>query len=82
MNVHLIADVIGYIGVALNLSAYFLLQNRRLDARHWLYPTMNVFGAGMILVSLAVTPNRPAIIVEGAWLAISLYGIFQAFKKH
>jgi len=73
-------DLIGYLGVSLILIAYFLLQIGRLNTEKPLYSALNGLGAVAILVSLYYNPNWPSIIIEIAWLIISLFGLFQSIK--
>ena len=77
-------DLFGYIGVALILTAYGLLQFDRLSPKSTLYSAMNGIGAAGILVSLFFEPNLPAIVIETAWLVISIFGLYQAYlrRKH
>jgi len=73
-------DFIGYIGVALILAAYGLLQFDRISPKSALYSAMNGFGAAGVLISLYFEPNLPALVIESIWLLISLIGLYQAFK--
>jgi hypothetical protein len=45
------------------------------------YSVVNALGAVFILISLTVTFNMASFVIEIAWLMISLFGIFQAFKR-
>ena len=74
-------DFIGYIGVALILSAYGLLQIDRISPKSVLYSALNGLGAAGILVSLYFEPNLPALVIETVWLIISLFGLYQAFSR-
>lgn len=74
-------DFIGYIGVALILIAYGLLQLDRISPKSALYSAINGLGAAGILVSLYFDPNLPALLIETAWLLISLFGLYQAFNR-
>lgn len=71
-------DWVGYLGVALILLAYFLLQAHKLQGHGLLYQLMNVFGAFGVILSLSFTPgaiNWPAFLMELAWIIIGVYGI-------
>ncbi|GHA75274.1 CBU_0592 family membrane protein [Cognatilysobacter bugurensis] len=74
-------DVIGLLGTLLILAAYFLLQVRRIDGNGVLYPTLNLFGAAGILVSLLGTFNLSVFLLEAAWILVSAYGIWQGLKS-
>jgi drug/metabolite transporter (DMT)-like permease len=73
-------DILGLIGVFMVLMAYGLQQMRRIDGNGVLYPSLNLIGAILILISLAYKPNVPAIVMEAAWVAMSVVGIFLAVK--
>ncbi len=71
-------DLLGNAGVAVIVVFYFLLQIDRMDARKPLFSIGNAVGAAFILVSLAEDFNLSAVLMEGFWLAISLYGLARA----
>ncbi len=73
-------DLIGYVGVFMVLVAYTLLQARRMDGNGVWYPLINLVGAILILISLLYKPNMPAIVMEAAWVVVSVVGIFFAIK--
>ena len=73
-------DLIGYAGVFMVLVAYTLLQARRMDGNGVCYPLINLVGAILILISLLYKPNMPAIVMEAAWVVVSVIGIFFAVR--
>jgi hypothetical protein len=75
-------DFVGFIGVGLVLAAYLALQLKWLPADSLKYSLANGVGAALILVSLYYDFNLSAAIIEAAWLAISLWGVFQYFARH
>ena len=77
MEVH---DGLGLIGVALILVMYSLLQTGRLAADHPSFSIGNAIGAALVLVSLAFEFNLSAAILEGIWLALSLYGLVRSLR--
>lgn len=71
-------DWLGYLGVALVLLAFFLLQARRLRGHGLVYQLMNVGGALCVVVSLGagIGPiNWPVFLMQLVWIAISVFGI-------
>jgi hypothetical protein len=70
-------DLIGVIGAVIAISAYFATQQGWLRATDWLFPFANLIAAIMILVSLSVDWNLPAVVIECFWLAISVYGLIR-----
>ncbi len=74
-------DIVGLIGVAAILSAYFLLQTGRLAAETRRFSVLNGLGAALVLVSLYYDFNLSAFIVEGFWLVFSVIGFVRALGR-
>ena len=74
-------DALGLLGVVLFLLAYFLLQVGRMRGHSLTYQLMNAFGALLVLVSLLYAFNLSAFLMELAWLAVSIYGIFRGRRR-
>ena len=72
-----LSDPIGIIGVILLLAAYFGLSANKLKANSLKYQFLNFFAAWMILFSLYFHWNTPSALIEIAWIAISLIGIYR-----
>ncbi len=75
-----IANTVGIVGVVIILIAYFLLSIGRWSAHGFKYQILNFIGAWMILYSLYFYWNLSSVIIEIAWILISAYGIFRAFR--
>ncbi|MGB3457450.1 MAG: hypothetical protein WBG08_00080 [Litorimonas sp.] len=74
-------DLVGLSGVALILFAYFALQTDRLAAEDWRFSALNGLGAVLIMVSLWFTFNLASFVIEVFWLAISLFGLWKAWRR-
>ena len=74
-------DGVGLLGVVAILAAYLLLQQGRLGRDDVAYSALNAVGSGAILLSLVFDFNLSALLVEGLWLVISLYGLARIFVK-
>jgi paired small multidrug resistance pump len=75
-------DWAGYIGVALVLLAFFLLQERKLQGSGLTYQLMNIFGAIGVMLSLGFGNfNLAAFIMQVAWLLIGGYGMVRGIKR-
>lgn len=77
----MIFDIIGLMGVTLILVVYGLLHLDRIDVKKITFSVLNAIGAALILVSLYVDYNLPAVTIEVAWILISLYGIYAAIRR-
>lgn len=73
-------DWIGIGGVMLILLAYLVLQTGRIRGNGLAYQLMNLIGASAVLLSLVYKPNFSAIVMESAWIAISIYGIVRGLR--
>lgn len=77
MDLH---EIIGLAGVALMLGAYGLLMTGRLASERALFHLMNLCGALMVLYSLLHDFNLPTFLIEIAWSAVALYGLWKVYK--
>ena len=67
--------ITGIAGTLLVLVAFFLLQARKLHGNGPVYQLLNAIGAAAIIVSLVYQFNLASMLLEVAWLLISLYGL-------
>lgn len=68
-------EIVGLIGVAQILLAYFLLQVERIKSNDLAYLILNATGSICVLFSLYFRFNLSAFVVEFSWLLISLLGL-------
>lgn len=78
-------DFVGLAGIGFVLAAYFLLQAGKLHGASLGYQLANLFGAVFILVSILandvpVTKMATPTLMQLAWIAISLYGLWRGLK--
>jgi hypothetical protein len=78
MEVH---DVVGALGVFLIVGTYLLLQLGKIGAKELRYSLVNAVGAALVLVSLYSEFNLSAALIEGFWLAISIFGLAKSIQK-
>lgn len=76
-----LTDIAGLAGSGCILAAYGLLQAGRLNRDHLRYSLVNALGAALILVSLVYAYNLPSVVIESAWLLISLAGMARWFRR-
>ncbi|HEX6613794.1 MAG TPA: hypothetical protein VF022_08030 [Rhodanobacteraceae bacterium] len=72
--------IVGIVGTLMVLLAFFLLQARRLHGNGVIYQLLNAFGAAAIIVSLVYEFNLVSMVLEIAWLLISIYGLVVGFR--
>jgi len=73
-------DIIGIVGVALILIAYFLGTEKLIKNDGKLYYVMNIIGAGLACYASFLIDYMPFVILEGTWVMVSIYGLMRAMK--
>lgn len=73
-------DALGTLGVLLVLWAYFALQTKRMKAEDLAYSVLNGVGALFVVTSLLFRFNLSALLMEGAWVLVSLIGVANWIK--
>lgn len=76
-----LTDLIGNIGVALVVFAYFRLQIGRWGFHDLPYLLSNLFGSSLIIVSLVFDFNLSTMILQIFWIGISLIGLMHLYRK-
>ncbi|HKS88852.1 MAG TPA: hypothetical protein VJR70_05375 [Stellaceae bacterium] len=74
-------DIVGIVGASVLITAYFANQQRWLSSEDWRFPLANLLGALLILVSLLFEWNFPSVVIEGFWIAVSLWGIARSLGR-
>ena len=69
---------IGIMGVILTLLAYYLLNMNKLKSNSLSYVWLNLIGAILLLYSLFFHWNLASVLIEIAWVIISLIGLYRA----
>ncbi len=69
------AQPAGVVGVVLILIAYAGAQVGRMEPRSAPALLLNLFGAALILLSLAFRFNLAAFLMEAAWALVAIYGL-------
>lgn len=75
-----LSDWIGSIGVAILLIAFVLILINKISKNGMTYLFMNFIGSGLAGVASYLIHYTPFIILEGAWMFASLFGIWQNYK--
>jgi hypothetical protein len=68
-------DIIGTIGVALILIAYFLNTERLIPVNGKLFYVINTIGAALACYASWLISYWPFVILEGTWTLVSIYGL-------
>jgi hypothetical protein len=76
-----LADLIGSVGVAILVIAFFLNLIDKLNSRSVIYSLMNTIGAGFAATASYMIHYWPFIVLEGVWTVVSLIGLFRAMRR-
>ena len=74
-------DAVGLIGVGMILVTYGALTLEKMDPKGWMYSAGNGLGALLILISLYYSFNLASFVIEIAWLLISAFGLWKAWRR-
>lgn len=74
-------DAAGVAGVVMILVAYAGATSGKLDPKRPKALLLNLFGAGLILLSLAYDFNLSAFLMEAAWAAVAGVGLLRLVIK-
>jgi hypothetical protein len=65
------SEIIGFVGVALLLVAFFLNLLRLLKAESVPYLVLNLIGAGLACASSYLISFLPFVLLEGTWAIVA-----------
>ena len=74
-------DWIGSLGVFLILLAYFLNIIGKCSSRNLTFILLNLIGAMLACYASILLNYIPFVVLEAAWVLVSLYGLFSLNKK-
>jgi len=75
------ADIIGMIGTLLIVAVYLLMQLNKMDVKGVAFNLINLIGAMLLFISLCVNFNLASMVIEVFWIAASLIGLYNYYKK-
>ena len=73
-------DLIGTLGVALILLAYFLNTTKLVQRNGRLYYVMNIIGGVLACYASYLILYWPFVILEGTWTLVSIYGLMKIMR--
>jgi hypothetical protein len=76
----LLADILGLAGSALFIGAFAYANVAKQLNKFW-FNLANLVGAVLLLISLSVTFNLAAFVLEAAWGAIAAVGLVLAVRE-
>ena len=79
MNIDLLGNIVGYIGMFLCVFAFFMVQ--KTNPNMLVYNIINLVASGCLFCSLCIHFNIASISLEIFWIAGSIYGIVKNWRK-
>ncbi|MFZ1372169.1 MAG: hypothetical protein WAR78_17420 [Ferruginibacter sp.] len=76
-----INDWIGFAGVTILLLAFLLNLLKKIASNSLPYIIMNIIGAGLACLASWLIDYIPFVILEAAWMLVSVFGLFAYFRK-
>ena len=73
-------DIIGSIGVAMILIAYFLNTENLIPVNGKFFYVVNIIGAALACYASYLIAYWPFVILEGTWTLVSVYGLMRAMR--
>ncbi|MCG9910458.1 MAG: hypothetical protein MH137_04075 [Flavobacteriales bacterium] len=77
----LFIDVIGWIGGAMVVLAYFLISSGKTTAKSVFFQFLNLAGSVFLIINTYAKEAYPSAVVNVIWVGIALYGFFRIWKK-
>jgi hypothetical protein len=77
----MLADIAGWAGSLLYITAYLLLCMKKLNEDHSFYHLLNILGAFGLIVNANHWNDYPNIVVNVVWMAIGLAAIIAIMRK-
>jgi peptidoglycan/LPS O-acetylase OafA/YrhL len=72
-----LANIVGFVGMTLIIAAYAYVTASKAPNPFLLHGA-NLTGATLLVLSLLVNTNLPALVLESIWAAIALFGLSKA----
>ena len=74
-------QVISIAGALMVLTAYAAHQLRRMHSETYVYQVLNLVGGALLCWAAISTGQAGLILMEGAWTAISAYGLLGVIRR-
>lgn len=78
----ILIDVIGWLGMALLLTAFYLASSKHIRDTRCPYHFLNLTGAMAVLVNALAQHVWAMAAVEAVWSGIALVGLWKTFMNH
>jgi hypothetical protein len=75
------ADIVGLVGVTILIVTYAMLQFDKIDPKGFWYSFNNMIVAILVTVSLLYSFNLASMVIEVFWFSLSVFGIWNYYRK-
>lgn len=77
MQQELFVDIVGWLGAAAVLYAYFLVSTNRITGSSVHYQFFNVLGALLLIVNTYFNHAYPSMVVNIIWVLVAIYSLMR-----
>ncbi len=74
-------ELIGWVSAAMMLSAYVLLNTRRVSATSRLYQWLNLLSGAGLIINSGWNGAYPSVAINVIWMFIGLYGVLRVADR-
>ncbi len=71
-------EIIGWVAAVMLLSAYLLLNARKVSANSRLYQWLNVLSGAGLIINSGWNGAYPSAAINVVWMLIAIYGVLRA----
>lgn len=79
--IELLIDILGWVGGAMVVVAYFLISSGKANAKSVLFQVLNLLGSIFLIINTYAKGAYPSAVVNVIWVGIALYGFYRIFKN-
>ena len=80
MSDKIFIDVIGWLGAALLLFAYFLVSSKRCPGDSMVYQSLNIGGSALLMINAGYYRAFPSVFVHVVWIFIGVFTVWMVLK--
>ena len=81
MNLHLIIDILGWVGAVCLLLAYFLVSRKKLAGDSRNYQLLNLVGGALLTTNSLYYGAFPSVAVNVVWIGMALLTLCNRKKR-
>ena len=72
MNIHILVDILGWVGTILYLVAYALVSMKKVEGDSVLYQGMNIAAGTLLVINTLYLRAYPSAGLNVAWIGIGM----------